>query len=119
MKEFFKRMFSLLSPRKNGKKEKKSGYTYTLPGRPLQKSRKGVFFLLLIIFPAFLLAGVFFFLPFSLHDIAELIRRPVSLLQPGKQDGHIQQEKTNSPLEPQDRPTLRGTIYDRNMEEMS
>uniref|UniRef100_UPI0040567617 PASTA domain-containing protein n=1 Tax=Candidatus Electrothrix sp. TaxID=2170559 RepID=UPI0040567617 len=119
MKERFKRVSISFFVRKNEEKIKKSGYTYTLPGRPLQKSRKGMFFFLLIVLPAFTVAGVIFFLPFSLHDIAGLIKRPVSISQPVEQVGHIEQEGTNTPLKQRNRPILRGTIYDRNMEEMS
>ena len=94
---------------------KRSGYTYTLPGRPLQKSRKGLSFFLLIVLFGTIVIGGFFFFPFSLQDLAGFIERPGNIAQPIEQEGLVASE---SP-EKQDRPILRGTIYDRNMEEMS
>ncbi|MCW5211480.1 hypothetical protein VU04_01045 [Desulfobulbus sp. TB] len=110
-----KHLFLLLFKKKRGSVTKKSGYTYRLPGRPLQQKRAGRTFLLLIVLLGITLIGVIFFLPFSLQDIGKLIKLPVSSLQGDNQEG----SEVESSSEQRERPILRGTIYDRNMEEMS
>ena len=127
MMEQLKHLFLLLFDKKRGSVAKKSGYTYRLPGRPLQKKRTGQTFLLLIVLLGITLLGMIFFLPFSLQDIGKLIKLPVSSLQGGHQtelegesnrsSEHRSQDGSSS--EQRKHPILRGTIYDRNMEEMS
>lgn len=118
---FFRALFS-----RNKESALKSGYTYTLPGRPLRKSRKvpcGILLIILIILSVAAVAGLVFFRPFSLQGMAEdiaedmagLARLPAGISKAIEQEGLADE---NSP-EQQDRPVLRGTIYDRNMEEMS
>jgi cell division protein FtsI (penicillin-binding protein 3) len=110
-----KQLVVILFAKRTGSVSKKSGYTYTLPGRPLQKSRKGLFFLVLIITLGLSVIGGIFFLPFSVQDLAALIRLPVSISHPIEQEGLV----NNAFPEQRDSPILRGTIYDRNMKEMS
>ncbi|MDU9049948.1 MAG: hypothetical protein Q3M30_13960 [Candidatus Electrothrix sp. Rat3] len=115
---FFRALFS-----RQKKSASKSGYTYTLPGRPLRKSRKVPCGILLIMLSVVAVAGLVFFRPFSLQgmaedmaeDIAGLARLPAGISKAIEQEDLADE---NSPAQ-QDRPILRGTIYDRNMEEMS
>lgn len=96
-----------------------SGYTYTLPGRPLREERrKGLCLVALTVLLVVILVRMIFFLPFSLQllrDMAGLVKLPVGISEVIEQEGPIDE----SFPEQQDRPILRGTIYDRNMEEMS
>ncbi|MCI5159316.1 MAG: hypothetical protein D3906_12955 [Candidatus Electrothrix sp. AUS1_2] len=107
---FFRAVFG----KKNGALPK-SGYTYTLPGRPLQRSRKRVCAALPLILPIIGLVWLIFFPPFSRQDLVKALRLPVGMFKA------IDQEEPGdrSTIEQQDHPILRGTIYDRNMEEMS
>ncbi len=114
VREEFKSLLLLFVKKKNSV-AKKSGYSYTLPGRPLQKRRKGLFLLLLIVLAGTAVLGVIFFPPFSLQDLVGLLKRPISASQSIEQN----EERSNDSPEQRDRPILRGTIYDRNMEEMS
>ncbi|CAK8722401.1 Cell division protein FtsI (Penicillin-binding protein 3) [Candidatus Electrothrix laxa] len=121
MIERFKRLFRPLL----GKKKESasvSGYTYKLPGRPLQKGRKGLCLVSLTVLLVVSLGLMMLFPPFflqPLQDLAELVKLPAGISKAIEQ--HEQQEELASESFPeeQDRPVLRGTIYDRNMEEMS
>ncbi|MCI5118795.1 MAG: hypothetical protein D3913_12765 [Candidatus Electrothrix sp. LOE1_4_5] len=124
MMEQLKHLFLLLFNKKRDSVAKKSGYTYRLPGRPLQKKRTGRTFLLLLVLLGITLLGVIFFLPFSLQDIGKLIKLPVSSLQNQSLKHHAQGDsqaglESESSSEQEEGPILRGTIYDRNMEEMA
>ena len=117
MMERFKRLFRPLLDKKK-KSASVSGYTYTLPGRPLEKSRKGLCLVTLTVLLVVALGGMMFFFPFSLQplrDMAGLVKLPVDISKVIGQEGSVDE----SFPEQQDRPILRGTIYDRNMEEMS
>lgn len=94
----------------------KSGYTYTPPGRPLQKSGNGSCVVVSGVLFIVALLWLSFFSPFSWQAlISGMTRLPAGISKAIDQDGL---EDTLS-AEQQDRPLLRGTIYDRNMEEMS
>ena len=118
MMERFKRLFRPLLDKKK-KSVSVSGYTYTLPGRPLREERrKGLCLVALTVLLVVILVRMIFFLPFSLQllrDMAGLVKLPVGISEVIEQEGPIDE----SFPEQQDRPILRGTIYDRNMEEMS
>ncbi|MCI5133142.1 MAG: hypothetical protein D3904_16910, partial [Candidatus Electrothrix sp. EH2] len=94
----------------------KSGYTYTPPGRPLQKSGNGLCVVVSGLLFIIVLLWLSFFPPFSWQAlITGITRLPAGISKAIDQNGL---EDTVS-AEQQDRPLLRGTIYDRNMEEMS
>ncbi|WLE95710.1 MAG: hypothetical protein QTN59_13605 [Candidatus Electrothrix communis] len=113
----FKSLFrSLLDRRKESASI--SGYTYTPPGRPLRESRKGLCRVILTVLLVVTLGWMMFFFSFSLQplrDMAGLVKLPAGISKVIEQEG----PEGESPSEQRDRPILRGTIYDRNMEEMS
>ncbi|MCI5163793.1 MAG: hypothetical protein D3917_17615, partial [Candidatus Electrothrix sp. AX5] len=120
MMERFKRLFRPFLDKKK-KSASASGYTYTLPGRPLEKSRKGLCLVILTVLLIVSLGLMMFFLPVSLQSfqgiqgIAGFFNRPASSPKTIEQEELV----TESSSEQRDRPILRGTIYDRKMEEMS
>ena len=117
MMKRFKRLFRWLSGN-NKESASISGYTYTPPGRPLRKSRKGLCRVLLTVLLLVAFGWMMFLLSFSLQplrDMAGLVKLPASISKVIEQEEPVGE---SSP-EQQDRPILRGTIYDRNMEEMS
>ncbi|MCW5213934.1 hypothetical protein VU13_01190, partial [Desulfobulbus sp. US5] len=113
----FKSLFrSLLDRRKESASI--SGYTYTPPGRPLRESRKGLCRVILTVLLVVTLGWMMFFFSFSLQplrDMAGLVKLPAGISKVIEKEG----PEGESPSEQRDRPILRGTIYDRNMEEMS
>jgi cell division protein FtsI (penicillin-binding protein 3) len=120
MMERFKRLFRPFLDKKK-KSASASGYTYTLPGRPLEKSRNGLCLVILTVLLIVSLGLMMFFLPVSLQSfqgiqgIAGFFNRPASSPKTIEQEELV----TESSSEQRDRPILRGTIYDRKMEEMS
>ncbi|MGB5685579.1 MAG: PASTA domain-containing protein [Candidatus Electrothrix sp.] len=118
MRERFKRLFRPLLGRKK-EYGPISGYTYTPPGRPLRKSRKGLCLVILTVLVVVTLGSVMFFSPFflqSLQGMAGFVELPAGISKAIEQQEGLVGE---SPAEQRDRPILRGTIYDRNMVEMS
>ena len=115
----FTGFFQSLFDKKKGTNAK-SGYTYIPPGRPLRKSGNGFCFVVSgVLFLIFCL-WLSFFSPFSWQALLTGITRLPAGLSEGLSEaisrkGH--QETVSA--EQQDRPVLRGTIYDRNMKEMS
>ncbi|XCN74188.1 MAG: PASTA domain-containing protein [Candidatus Electrothrix aestuarii] len=93
----------------------RSGYNYTLPGRPLQRSRKDACFTFLLILLVLVFCWLVFFPPFSWQGLTNVMRLPASISKAIGQDVLGEENAEDQ----QDRPILRGTIYDRNMEEMS
>ncbi|XOF34934.1 MAG: hypothetical protein ACL93V_06490 [Candidatus Electrothrix sp. YB6] len=96
-------------------KKKEPGYTYRLPGRPLEKDRKPLYGILLLAVLAVTGAGILYTLPFSARELGRMLQDTVGISAADDQ---------NSPAEPeagpqQHEPVLRGTIYDRDMEEMA
>lgn len=95
-----------------------SGYTYTLPGRPLQESRKGLCLVILTVLLVVTFVWMMFYHRFSWQSsqgITGLIKRPAGISKAIEQEELV----TQSSSDQRDHPILRGTIYDRNMEEMS
>ncbi len=114
MMERFKRLFFQVLDRKK-ESAPISGYTYTPPGRPLRRSRKGLCLVILTGLLVVIFVWMIFFFPFSLRDMAGLVKLPTGLSKAMEQERLVGENFS----EQQDRPILRGTIYDRNMEEMS
>jgi cell division protein FtsI (penicillin-binding protein 3) len=115
--DHIKRLHNLLSGKKD-ESVKHSGYTYKPPGRPSRKRKKWLYIIGSLVLLSAVVVGILSRLPFSFQDAGRMIKLSVGRLTEAEQE-EIAGNSTDARQVRQNNPVLRGTIYDRNMEEMS